>query len=79
MDEHLPPNKKVEMADTDEALQSTFASPDKVDIDELPNLVTARASSLSDPVRGMIGFVLMFAIVAAIVLGFLYMIAIMRQ
>jgi hypothetical protein len=79
MDEHLPPNRKVEMSDTEDALQSTLASPDKIDIDDLPARVTERASSLSDPVRGMIGFVLMFAIIAAIVLGFLYMIAIMRQ
>jgi hypothetical protein len=74
MDPRIPPAQKVQMADTDEALESTVASPDKIDINALPNRVAERAADLSTPVRKSIALFLLLACAASIVGAILFVV-----
>jgi hypothetical protein len=68
MEDPIPPVRKVELADKDDtSLESTVASPDKIDINDLPDRVAARSADLSESMRKSISFFMFFAFIAAMV------------
>ena len=79
MEDPIPPNRKVEMADTDESLESTIASPDKVNINDLPDRVAARSPDFSESMRKSISFFMLFACMAALVGLVLFMVMLMMM